>query len=157
MSLPFPPFQPSHIPFPLYFKFMTSFFQLLLQACLHLHNTNIDIRMYIYTYIQYTHIYVCMYKCLNVACSVYITLIVCLFSGLTIWHWQPACVLFPGEGPSRTPSFFQLPLVLCVGWEPWGLLPVQSGMSICVIHVQLAFGWSWWWDFVGVASDITVS
>lgn len=57
---------PPTYPIPFFFKFLTSF-SLIVIPCVS-----------VYTYI---HIF------LNITCIVCIMLLVCIFSGLTIWHW----------------------------------------------------------------------
>lgn len=59
-----------------------------------------------------------------------------------------------GKATCRTPSFPPLPLVL---WrvETSGLSPVQFGVFTGVLLVQLMFRESCWWDFMGMASDVS--
>jgi hypothetical protein len=71
---------------------------------------------------------------------------VCMFSGLTVWHWTNYwCAL---------PRVTQLPVVLCVSLRPHVSVPIQFGMFVGVIFVQLTFVWSCWWDIMYTASDV---
>lgn len=61
-----------------------------------------------------------------------------------------------GKTTSPAPlSFSHLPIVLCIGLGPHGFCPVQFGQLVDVMLVQLTFGWSCWWHFMGIASDVT--
>jgi hypothetical protein len=58
----------SHIPLPTPLQIHGLFLLLIVIVC-------------IYVYYLHTHMF------LNIACSVWIMLPVCMFSGLTVWHW----------------------------------------------------------------------
>lgn len=108
------PFSPSHsliYPCPLPFKFLVFFF--FISCCC------------IYVCIC-TYIYIPKYNLLK-SCSV---LLVCVFSGLTVWHWTINGCAPPWGGPPPAPSCPQLPIVLCVGLRPNGIIPIQFGTSI---------------------------
>ena len=108
--------EPSHFPS---FKFMSSFFTnyFYMDICLY---------MYVCIYI-YTHIF------LNITCSVHIMLLICVFPGLTIWHWNT----FPREN-----YYFhsQLSSVACNYFcrvEALWAFPIYFGVSIGIVLVQL--------------------
>lgn len=73
-----------------------------------------------------TYIYIPKNNLLK-SCTV---LLVCMFSGLTVWHWTINGCAPPRGGPLPAPSCPQLPIVLCVGLRPNGSIPIQFGMSI---------------------------
>lgn len=58
-------------------------------------------------------------------CSVLIMLLMCMCSGLTVWHWTPAVCFSLGKATSPAFSMFQLLMVLCVVLTPCGIVPVQ--------------------------------
>lgn len=75
--------------------------------------------------------------------------------GLTIWYWTPSSELFPWEDYF---SHCQRPLVACDfvwGCGPMGLISIHFSMSVVIVLVQRRSGQSHWWDFLGVASDIS--
>lgn len=61
---------------------------------------------------------------------------------------------FLGRTISPASSFTQLPIVLCLGLMPHGSFPMQIAMLIGILFAQLMFGWSCWWDFIGIASTV---
>lgn len=79
-----------------------------------------------------------------------------VFPGLTTGHWTTNWyTLLWGAPPLATPIFSQLPVVLCVGLRLLKLFPIQFGMSIGGVLVQLMFEVTCWRDFLGIASGIT--
>lgn len=81
-------------------------------------------------------------------CSVCRRLPICMFSGMTVWHWTTVWCARPWGGPP-----LPLPAFVCVGW---GFRSFSSpSMSVDVILAQLTFRQSCWWDFAGVASANT--
>ena len=76
--------------------------------------------MYVFAY---TYIF------LNITYWSHIMLLVRMISGLTVWHWATNWCALPRGGPPA-PSFPQLPIDLCVGLRPSGIIPIQFGVCI---------------------------
>lgn len=66
--------------------------------------------------------------------SWYVARDLCIFSGVTIWHWTNWKASFP------TSNFLQSPVLLCIGLKFQWLLFTHFGMSISIVLVQLTFG-----------------
>lgn len=92
-----------------------------------------------------TYTFVYAYIFLNRTCWVHIMLLVCMFSGRPFGTGQSVGA---PRTTSPTPSFPQLPVV-------HRLLPMWFGMLTGVLLLLLVFEQSWWWDLMGVASDVT--
>lgn len=65
-----------------------------------------------------------MYDLLCLYTYPHILLFVHMLLGLTIWPWKPTVLLWGSPPTSPTPSVPPLPVVLCVGFRPHGLVPV---------------------------------
>lgn len=92
-----------------------------------------------------------IYVLIDITCSVHIIQFVYVFSRLTVQHWTPSCCALPWRRPPA-PSYPWIPIG---GFWLHGFFIVQFGVPFGVILSKLTFAWSRWWDFKGVASDIT--
>lgn len=74
----------------------------------------------------------CILKPINTTFTIY--MIVCIYvSGLTVWYWRLNCCFLPSQHS----------------------LVASSSLSMDVVLVQVLFKQTWWWDFLGEASDVT--
>lgn len=103
------PFYPSNIPTYSLLALSNSWPLLLLIATMCIH-----VYAYIHTYIS-----------LNTTCSVYITLLTCMFSQLAIWFWEPISML---SWRRLSLSIPWSPVVLWLNESSWTFLP-------CTLHV----------------------
>lgn len=72
------------------------------------------------------YVYIYTYILLNIICSVYIILLVCIFSGPTIWYWVSNwCALLWRRVISSILRISYLPTVLCGRLRPGGLSPTH--------------------------------
>ena len=95
---------------------------------------------------MYTHIF------LNITCSVCKMLLLCMFSELIILHWTANCMyFFPRENHLSHSKNSLVAYWVEVSW----IFSIHFGMSIDAIHTQNLFGYSCWWSFMCMASDIT--
>lgn len=79
-----------------------------------------------------------------------------IFSGLTIWYWTTNYWSFPWGGlPLPLTPFLSYCWFSVQGWGLMGFSPIHVAMFIGIFTVQLMSGWLRWWDFTGIASDIT--
>lgn len=93
---------------------------------------------------------------LNITFSVHRILLLYIFSGLTIFGTgQIISVFVLRKTTSLSPSFYQLPIVLCIGLRPCGQFPIQFSISVGVILVQPMFRQLYWCGLIGVTSDVT--
>lgn len=100
-------------------------------------------QIHVFFFVNCCYMHICLYThlFLNTTFSVYIRLLVWIFSELIVWYWVTSwCVLA------------WLPIVLCVVLKPC-LSPIHFGMSVVVL-VQLMLRQSNWLDFMCVSSDI---
>lgn len=120
-SLLFPASKLSYIPSRMFFNFMASFF--ISCYCTHIY---VDIYIYI----------------LDTAYLVHITLLVCLFSGLMIWHQTTDWFALPwGEPHLPLPALLSFLQCVCVELRcPIDFFPIEFGMFLGVLLVQLMFG-----------------
>lgn len=77
-----------------------------------------------------------------------------MFSKLTLWHWTSNWCGLPWRGaPLLLPYHTQLPVVVCIGMRPHGLISIQSDTFLSVLfssHLGDLVG-----ENMGVASDVT--
>lgn len=73
-------------------------------------------------------------------CWIHIMLLVCLFSWLNVQHWATTCCdLSCRELPLALPALLSSLLFFVGDWDLLGSSPIQSGMFLGVIIVQLTF------------------
>ena len=60
---------------------------------------------------------------------------------------------FLGKIVSPALSISYLPIAHCLMFRPVGSIPIR--MSIAVVFIQFTFRQSCWWEFMGVASDVS--
>lgn len=78
----------------------------------------------------------CVCVFLNITCSVYILLPVCLLLGMTIWHWITSWWSIPVKITPSAPNSPQLPIVLCVELRSTWLCPIQFGVPISTLLLE---------------------
>lgn len=101
----------------------------------------------------YMYMCICMYiPKYNVPCPHGI--LVCTFSGLTIWHGTASwCVLSCGRPHPLLPAFLHLLIVLCGGSKPYEFLHIHLIMCFGVILMRTCLGSHVGKTFISVVSD----
>lgn len=75
-----------------------------------------------------------------------------MFSGLIIWHWITNCILFFGRLKQLSSAVYSS---LC---RVKDLQALWSVWHVCWCHSCSSHVWAFiltWWDFLGIASDVT--